>query len=71
MKETEEEAYFSQPDVKPSVRPAQIAKADCILSHPGGLLGKVFCHGSLRCVFTEEVSVTNIKAHSLLSLLKE
>ncbi len=40
MKETEEEAYFSQPDVKPSVRPAQIAKADCILSHPGGLLGK-------------------------------
>ncbi len=39
MKETEEEAYFSQPDVKPSVRPAQIAKADCILSHPGGLLG--------------------------------
>ncbi len=42
MKETEEEAYFLKPDVKPSVRPAQIAKADCILSHPGGLLGKVF-----------------------------
>ncbi len=42
MKETEEEAYFHKPDVKPSVRPAQIAKADCILSHPGGLLGKVF-----------------------------
>ncbi len=42
MKETEEEAYFSQPDVKPLVRPAQIAKVDCILSHPGGLLGKVF-----------------------------
>ncbi len=42
MKETEEEALLSQPDVKPSVRPATIAKADCILSHPGGLLGKVF-----------------------------
>ncbi len=42
MKGTEEEAYFSQPDVKPLVRPAQIAKVDCILSHPGDLLGKVF-----------------------------